>query len=117
VAVAVGVCFAVVAHEGQGSQACRSKAESAANSEIAVKVALWRISVVYAWMSCYILKQAHPTELKAHLSRFVLQAPAPALTIARRAWIINSTMNLTSRKVCAGWWRWHVDAPACAPAL
>jgi hypothetical protein len=45
VAVAVGVCFVVVAHEGQGSQACRSKADSAANREIAVKVALGRISV------------------------------------------------------------------------
>jgi len=45
VAVAVGVCFVVVAHEGQGSQACRSKAESAANREIAVRVARGRISI------------------------------------------------------------------------
>jgi hypothetical protein len=40
VAVAVGVCFGLVEHEEQGSHAWRSKAESAANREIAVKVAL-----------------------------------------------------------------------------
>jgi hypothetical protein len=32
-------------------------------------------------------------------------------------WIIDSTMEFMSRKIRAGWWRWHVDASACAPAL
>jgi hypothetical protein len=31
--------------------------------------------------------------------------------------MINLKMNLMGRNVCAGWWRWHLDAPACAPAL
>ena len=46
-----------------------------------------------------------------------LPAGAGRLTTASLAWIINLKMNLTSRNVCAGWWRWHLDAPACAPAL
>jgi hypothetical protein len=58
-----------------------------------------------------------PHQASARYAFVVRRYGAPALTRCRLVWIIDSTMKLMSRKIRAGWWRWHVDAPACAPAL
>jgi len=64
----------------------------------------------------YYWVQGSPLPTAAQAIILSMEIP-PGLTTARLAWIINLKMNLTSRNVRAGWWRWHLDAPACAPAL
>jgi hypothetical protein len=76
---------------------------------------------------CYHCYHRSATQRKLSRTRFQIQPLSPGLrqypdsarqlTITRLTFIINPKMNLTSRNVCAGWWRWHLDAPACAPAL
>jgi len=58
-----------------------------------------------------------PHPASARHAVVVRRKKLPALTRCRPVWIIDLTMELMSRKIRAGWWRWHVDAPACAPAL